>query len=102
MLADTEVERGFLRTRLAKLGFKNYNEYLRSDHWREVKESQPDRFCTWCKKTSGLHLHHQTYKRLGAEEVEDLVWLCSLHHWAIHQRKRKSLHARPGKYKAGD
>lgn len=41
-----------------------------------------------CPETTGLHAHHLTYKRLGAEWLEDGVTLCRLHHGHIESSLR--------------
>lgn len=37
-----------------------------------------------CGETEGLHLHHLTYERLGAERLDDLTPLCPNCHAMVH------------------
>lgn len=72
---------------LAALGFDSYDDYLASDHWAQVraqyaKSSRPKR-CHACRSPR-YQLHHRTYKRLGEEELDDLVPLCRGCHKAVH------------------
>ncbi len=72
---------------LARLGM-TYKEYLRSEHWQNTKAryyAARRRECWVCGTKQGIHLHHITYKRLGAELLNDLVPLCGEHHDAFHK-----------------
>lgn len=65
-----------------------YAEYLRSDHWAEVRRRyrkvRPWK-CDRCDSSEkSLDLHHRTYKRLGRERLDDLVPLCRTCHQDIH------------------
>lgn len=79
-----------LLAKLESLGYSSYEEYLRSDHWRDVKRaygcSDRSQYCpcgAW-----GTDLHHRTYRRLGEERLGDLVPLCREHHRELHHRAR--------------
>lgn len=88
--------------RLKILGYPNYQEYLRSEHWQEfrrrffresaVAKNLRLKFgelrCQFCTKSAVLHLHHKTYKRLGAEWLSDVVLICEQCHTASHARHR--------------
>jgi hypothetical protein len=85
--------------RLRELGFSSYQDYLRSDHWRELRvryfrSKLPKRneeglaLCQFCDQTSGLNLHHKTYGRLGNERLMDVMLVCRDHHGVIHQLER--------------
>lgn len=68
-----------------------YNQYLQSDHWQQVKlrYRQAHKYkCFVCPKKDGLHLHHRTYERLGAELDSDLVYLCAKCHGKVHRIAR--------------
>lgn len=71
-----------------ELGFKNYREYLQSDHWKEIKwlyrNSDYPQYCLACSGKQ-YDLHHRTYKRLGAEWKSDLVPICRDCHNRIHE-----------------
>ena len=91
-----------LSRRLKELGFKTYQDYLASDHWRNVRRLWMPRrtrndspVCEFCLAGQRpLHLHHRIYKNLGRETSRDLVLICeSCHDW-VHtwfNNGRKSL-----------
>lgn len=72
----------------------NYQEYIRSGAWREVKRryraSRLPQTCFVCNG-SVVDLHHKTYKRLGRERLTDLLPLCRAHHAAAHNLLRQRL-----------
>jgi hypothetical protein len=78
-------------SKLNDLGFDTYMEYLLSDHWHDVKaryrSSKLPQECLVCFDPN-VDLHHRTYKRLGAERLNDLVPLCRLHHEQAHELER--------------
>lgn len=57
-----------------------YQKYLQSEHWQGVKArmraSKYLRLCYVCGSAGPLDLHHKSYKRLGSERLNDLIWLC--------------------------
>jgi DNA-binding Lrp family transcriptional regulator len=64
--------------------------YLRSPHWRAVRERYKSKrpwVCGVCPRTNRLHLHHLTYERLGRERLSDLIPLCRTHHMRAHRRE---------------
>jgi hypothetical protein len=69
-----------------------YNTYIQSPEWRAVRErywtSKLPKRCWVCDtpRRPGFHLHHRTYKNLGAERLMDLVPVCSDCHQEIHRR----------------
>lgn len=75
------------------LGFRSYEQYLQSDHWRQFRQSyrrsnRPKR-CSVCG-TSEYELHHLTYKCLGRETADDVVPLCREHHRIVHAVLREN------------
>jgi len=88
--------------RLKLLGFANYREYLDSEHWQEFRKkffsksavckNLRSKFgelrCQFCHKSAVLHLHHRTYKRLGAEHLSDVVLICADCHQKSHERHK--------------
>lgn len=72
------------------LGRQDYRAYMQSDTWHAVRQrywrSKLPKWCKGCLKPPGLgfHLHHKTYKRLGAEWLMDLIPLCPECHRALH------------------
>jgi hypothetical protein len=87
----------FQGRQIRKMGFRTpyvgsepdwYREYLKTDHWKQIKEkyynSDMPQECTICGDTV-FDLHHRTYDRIGAENLNDLVPLCRSHHKATHK-----------------
>jgi len=76
--------------RLRELGYSDYAEYLRSDHWRSLRRERliGSRSCEVCRRDGDsfqLYVHHSTYARLGQEALEDLLVVCKQCHDDIHQ-----------------
>ena len=80
-------------------GFRDYETYLASPHWRSVRqrvlEAQQTRLqrnvCEGCGKEGvGFDVHHKTYERLGNELIEDCQVLCEQCHHKLHRRDAKS------------
>ena len=68
-----------------------YQAYLRGPHWQSIKLTklkQADHRCQLCGSESNLEVHHNTYVRLGAEELSDLVVLCHSCHGKHHNALR--------------
>ena len=73
--------------------FIPYKKYINSPDWAAKKErfKKSGLFrkgrCWVCTSTKiETHIHHQTYKRLGNERLNDLRILCAVCHAAIHNR----------------
>jgi len=73
---------------MKKISKEEYQKYLQSEHWKNVRERYFDskliKDCYICHSNQDLNLHHRTYKRLHAERLTDLVPLCSQCHKAVH------------------
>lgn len=71
-----------------------YKEYLKTDHWRGVKEryykSKLPQKCYVCGSKK-FDLHHKTYDRIGTEHLRDLVPLCRKHHAATHKLVKQGI-----------
>lgn len=68
---------------------KNYNDYLRTRHWRKIRIKTAEKnnyHCELCEKEVkvGFHIHHKTYRNLGNENLEDLMFLCENCHQNLH------------------
>ena len=66
---------------------EEYQEYLKSDHWKEIRLKALDRAgnrCQLCSSTDNLNVHHNTYKNRGNEDLKDLVVLCRNCHEKFH------------------
>lgn len=86
--------------KLKSFGFNSYNEYLESDHWKELKKrywaSKSPKYCIVCKKIDFVPIfHHRTYKNLGNERLMDLVLVCRDCHRIIHDNFNKNFSVKP-------
>lgn len=66
---------------------KDYQKYLKSQHWLEFRETALDnagRKCQVCGATESLDVHHNNYDNLGNETLTDVVVLCRKHHAMFH------------------
>jgi hypothetical protein len=76
---------------LQRLGYKNYAQYLRAPHWQDVKDryraSDLPQACFCGEET--VDLHHMTYERIGAENLDDLAPLCRSCHQLVHVLERR-------------
>lgn len=75
------------------LGFRSYQAYLASQHWRDFKayyrSSDRPQDCVLCGTPDDIHLHHTTYARLGRERLTDVIPLCSRCHVMAHALVRR-------------
>jgi 5-methylcytosine-specific restriction endonuclease McrA len=58
---------------------QSYREYLKSEHWQEVRKEKLKEAgykCQKCGAKESLDIHHLTYARLGHERMSDLQALC--------------------------
>ena len=65
----------------------DYYEYIKTEEWQKIRQKvfRRDRFqCVMCGCSKNLEAHHITYKRLGAENISDLVTLCEDCHERVH------------------
>lgn len=72
---------------------KEKQEYLKSSKWKMLKMlklSKTNNKCESCGSTHNLHLHHNTYKRLGDEKLSDLNILCDKCHNKLHKKLGKN------------
>lgn len=66
----------------------DYQTYIDSPEWKEKAKTVRDHFgnqCQLCHGKGMLHIHHNTYVRLGNERPEDLTVLCASCHELFHQ-----------------
>lgn len=65
-----------------------YTEYLKTDHWQELRTKMLKRAgfrCQVCNaKNVSLHVHHRTYANRGRETYSDLIVLCANCHETFH------------------
>lgn len=73
----------------------NYEKYILSTQWREIRRLVLRRDGYRCVKCGGnnntLHIHHKTYQHLGDEtdHLDDLETLCVVCHKNLHCKKNK-------------
>jgi len=79
-----------LRTWLSDARRMPYRDYLKTQHWDEVRRAAVRRArgaCQLCAAKAHLHVHHRTYVRLGQEIASDVIALCGACHAAFHDRR---------------
>jgi hypothetical protein len=73
------------------MGYEDYEAYLLSDHWKQVRGryavAWKDCRCVACGHPT-FQLHHITYTRIGKERLKDLVPLCVKCHGSVHLHHR--------------
>ena len=64
------------------------NEYLKSEHWQSLKGAKlaTQSFCSHCRATQNLDVHHRRYKAVYNVTLSDLEVLCRACHRAEHER----------------
>ncbi len=77
--------------RLVGSKYNTYENYLNSDHWRNLKAeyraSNLPQACAVCG-SKHVQMHHKTYVRLGREKITDLEPLCRTHHEEKHAQAK--------------
>ena len=66
-----------------------YEEYLRSDHWRDLREKSfaiYGRKCLLCDETQ-VDGHHLVYRHLTDVEPHEIIPLCRRHHDMVHEHE---------------
>lgn len=66
---------------------QKYEDYINSSAWCRKRDAALDHhghYCTACGRDKSLQVHHLTYKRLGSEEMSDLMPLCDSCHSFVH------------------
>lgn len=71
---------------------QRYEQYLKSPQWQEKRQhiaQLRNHTCQKCKKVVkvGFHIHHKTYKHLGNELDNELMFLCENCHNKLHFQK---------------
>lgn len=64
-----------------------YEAYLRSPAWRELRGAVLARAsdcCELCRIFDAVQVHHLTYERLGNERLTDLLAVCATCHESLH------------------
>ena len=74
---------------LSELATNKYYQYLQTSEYRERAKQAliRDKFqCQLCETGKNVVVHHVTYRRLGNEELDDLVTLCDKCHYEVHRK----------------
>lgn len=85
---------------------EKYDDYLKTDYWKQVSlavKKRADYRCQVCNSPHDLQAHHRTYDHRGQElnYLNDLVCLCRRCHGIFHG-KIEHERARPPKLKGVD
>jgi len=73
----------------------SYQDYLKSNHWKAVKNIMGSK-CKICGSKKSLNIHHKTYKHKNGELVfynetpSDLICLCQDCHHLWHKYFKKT------------
>lgn len=70
----------------------NYKDYLQTKHWLMKKAEfmkNVKRECVMCQGDKYIHVHHMTYKNVGNEKLDELVYLCWNCHKYLHENISK-------------
>lgn len=70
----------------------SYDEYLKTDHWQQVRSEALQRAnyrCQLCCSKENLNVHHNNYENLWNEQLEDVVTLCRSCHAKFHNIKEQ-------------
>lgn len=73
--------------KVAELRDMGYGEYLKTHHWRVVRQAALDHYgraCLLCGETGLVDVHHRTYDTRGRERLHDLSVLCRDCHSRFH------------------
>ncbi len=69
---------------------QQYQAYLASPHWQEVREKELARakyLCEICHQLGHLEVHHKSYVNLWDEQPGDLQVVCADCHRKLHPEK---------------
>lgn len=79
---------GIFETKLKpEMNKTEYQNYLKSDHWKNLKsekEKSRSKRCAICGDDRLVDLHHLRYKNIVDVDTSDLRWLCRRCHFLTH------------------
>lgn len=72
---------------------QGYSRYLGTRHWQEMRQRVAEESNYTCIRCNGIFktdyaIHHNSYKRLGKEKLEDLSFYCRRCHTIIHKDRK--------------
>lgn len=82
--------------KLAEKKRKEYQAYIKSDKWREIRNFMLTKFDYTCQvcfvkfSRRDLHVHHKHYRNFGNEQIEDLELMCEPCHMKHHHKTDKT------------
>ena len=74
---------------VARLRSMPYGEYLKTEHWKEIRYAALRRAgfaCQACSAKINLNVHHRDYDRRGEERPNDVTVLCRSCHGRTHHK----------------
>lgn len=79
-----------------KNGITDYDSFLRSDLWREIKTKSKTEFknggaCCFCGATENIHLHHIRYGKNNFKKaiMKNILPACQRCHYGIHEVEKQ-------------
>ena len=92
--ATTKAKRIQRSNSCIALGFDNYNEYLRSDLWKDIRRvvlSSKGALCNVCKKTIAVEIHHKQYdyNTMAGHNIKHLIPVCQKCHSKLEHWRKK-------------
>lgn len=92
---------GRQRRRKASSKHVPYEVYLKSDHWKELKNLWlPGTDCYGCDFGEKLEIHHINYENLWGEQPDDIIILCRRCHTKLHDALDSHYDGKTTAYKA--
>ncbi len=73
-----------LQQTLKHHGFQSYQQYLESDHWRDLRRRKGVKDCCVCVTGKPLVVHHMNYRDLLDVGLDDLIGMCQKCHDDFH------------------
>lgn len=89
-VGEMPVEAGKVEVKTMNAKQQWYQDYLQSDHWRDLRGAkllEAGFRCQKCGKKSQLQVHHKTYERVSREKLSDLEVLCDPCHFDLHSKE---------------
>lgn len=77
-----------------KMNKEEYREYLKSDHWQNLRKrklSHSRRRCAICSSIKRLEVHHLQYRNIFDVDLTDLRILCNRCHKLFHELKKSGV-----------
>ncbi len=72
-----------------KTDYVKYLNHLQSPYWKNIRQQvllRDNNTCQKCLKAPAQEVHHLTYNNLGNENLSDLLSLCRICHFSLHNQ----------------